>query len=104
VYMLTHIIVMVIRYRYPTLKRPYKTPLYPLPQILGSLGVIYAIWEIWPDLVTKMEIYTYAGVAVIICTAYALFWVKLKMKKKLFQPVSLEEEMGADFTREAFES
>jgi amino acid transporter len=103
VYMLTHIIVIVMRIRYPKLRRPYKTPFYPWPQLMGSLGVIYAIWEVWPDLVTKLEIYTYAGVAVLISVIYALFWVKLKMKKKLFTPVPLVDEMGPEFVKEAFE-
>ncbi|AGL02294.1 amino acid transporter [Desulfoscipio gibsoniae DSM 7213] len=100
-YVLTHIVVIVLRYKYPTLKRPYKTPLYPLPQILGSAGMIYAIWAIWPDVVTKMEIYKYAGVALLVCVIYTVVWVKFVMKKNLFEPISLEEEMGAEFVREA---
>jgi amino acid transporter len=103
VYMLTHIIVIVMRNRYPKLRRPYKTPFYPWPQLIGSLGVVYAIWEIWPDLVTKLEIYTYAGAALLIAILYAVFWVKLKMRKKLFTPVPLADEMGPEFVREAFE-
>lgn len=100
-YILTHIIVIVMRNRYPNLERPYKTPFYPMPQIVGSLGMLYAIWQIWGDIVTKMMIYKYAAVALIVCVVYALIWVKFVMKRNLFEPVSLEEEMGSDFVKTA---
>lgn len=103
VYILTHIIAIVLRVRYPKLKRPYKTPLYPIPQILGSLGFLYAIWNIYPDPVTKAEIYTYALVAIAICVIYSVLWVKFVMKKKLFKPASLAETMGEEFANNAFE-
>lgn len=103
VYMLTHIITIVMRVKYPKLKRPYKTPFYPVPQILGSLGILYAIWEVWPDPVTKMEIYTYAAVAIAVCVVYSVVWVKMVMKKKLFAPIPLAEEMGEEFMKTAFE-
>jgi amino acid transporter len=42
-YIIAHINVMVLRKKYPGFKRPFKTPLYPLPQIIGILGMGYAI-------------------------------------------------------------
>lgn len=101
VYMMAHIFVIILRKKYPTLDRPYKTPLYPIPQIVGSLGVLYAIWNIWPDFVTKMEIYKYAVIAIVLCVVYAFIWVKFVMKKKLFEPISIEEEMGQEFAAKA---
>ncbi len=103
VYMMAHIIVIIMRFKYPSLKRPYKSRLYPFPQIAGSLGIVYAIWEIWPDMITRMEIYKYALVAIVICVIYALVWTKFVMKRKAFTPVSLEEEMGAEFVRSSME-
>ncbi len=100
-YILTHIIVIVMRNRSPNLERPYKTPGYPIPQIVGSLGMLYAIWQIWGDIVTKMMIYQYAAIALVVCIVYALIWVKFVMKRKLFEPMSLEEEMGIDFVQMA---
>jgi len=101
VYMMAHIIVIILRVKYPTLKRPYKTRLYPLPQIIGSLGILYSIWAIWTDDVTRFEIYTYAVVAIVVCTVYALVWTKFVLKKKPFVPVPLEEEMGSEFVKSA---
>lgn len=100
-YILTHMAVIALRKRYPNLERPYKTPGYPIPQIVGSLGMIYAIWQIWGDIVTKMIIYKYAAIALVICIVYAVVWVKFVMKRKLFEPISLKEEMGIEFANKA---
>ena len=102
-YILAHVSVIILRVKYPELKRPYKTPLYPLPQIIGIIGMIYAIWAVSDDYLTRMEIYKYTAVAFVICAAYAVLWIKFKSKKKLFTPVSLEEEMGPEFMATAFE-
>ena len=101
VYMMAHIIVIILRIKYPNLERPYKTRFFPIPQIVGSIAILYSIWAIWPDPVTRMEIYKYAIVAIVICAVYAMIWTIFVMKKKPFKPISIEEEMGAEFVKTA---
>lgn len=98
-YVLAHVIVIILRKRYPELKRPYKTPLFPIPQVLGSLGMLYAIWQIYPEPVTKMTIYIYAIVMIVIAVVYSVIWLKFVKKVPLFKPVTLAEEMGEDFAK-----
>ena len=99
-YVLAHVVVIIMRKKYPTLKRPYKTPLYPLPQIIGSVGMLYAIWQIYPEPITKMTIYTYAAVMILVAVAFSAIWLKFVKKVPLFKPVSLAEEMGEEFAKE----
>ncbi len=99
-YVLAHVCVIVLRKRYPSLKRPYKTKFYPIPQIIGSLGMIYAIYAIYPEPVTKMMIYKYALVMIAVAVIYSVLWLKLVKKVKLFKPVTIEEEMGEEFAKD----
>ena len=48
-YIIAHINVMVLRKKYPDFKRPFKTPFYPLPQMLGIAGMIYALIKNCPS-------------------------------------------------------
>lgn len=85
-YIIVHIDVIVLRRRYPDLKRPYRTPFYPLPQILGIAGMLYAIWNASPspDLTTK--VFSIAGLTLAAGAVLAAIWVRLVMKKGLFEP------------------
>jgi amino acid transporter len=96
-YVLAHVCVVVLRNRYPDLHRPYKTRFYPVPQIVGSGGMLYAIWAIYPEPITKMMIYKYALGMIAVAVAYSVIWLKFVKKVDLFKPISLEEEMGEDF-------
>ena len=42
-YVIAHINLIVLRKRYPDFKRPFKSPWYPLPQVLGIIGMVYMI-------------------------------------------------------------
>jgi amino acid transporter len=42
-YIIAHINVMVLRKKYPHFNKPYKTPHYPVPQIIGIAGMVFAI-------------------------------------------------------------
>jgi amino acid transporter len=73
-YILVNISVVVLRMRRPDLHRPYKTPLYPLPQVLGSLGMLLTIWFITPPFLTRDQIYVPFLVMLVICAVFALVW------------------------------
>lgn len=93
-YIIAHINVMVLRKRYPNFKRPFKTPLYPLPQIIGLTGMAYAIWNNSPSLQMAKKVYINAGIIVGILAIYALVWVKFKMKKGLFEAEPIDEAIA----------
>ena len=92
-YIIAHIDVIVLRIRRPDLKRPFKSPLFPLPQIIGVLGMIYALWNNAPDPSMRLIVYRNAGLFLLGTVVYSWFWVKFKMKLGLFSPVSFEQAM-----------
>lgn len=47
-YIITHINVIALRRRYPDAHRPFRTPFYPLPQLFGIAGMVFAIWHVSP--------------------------------------------------------
>ncbi|OXY81296.1 APC family permease [Oceanimonas doudoroffii] len=94
-YIITHVNVMVLRRRYPKLKRPYKTPFYPLPQILGIAGMIYAVYYASPAPELNGQIFGAAGMVLGLVSVIGVFWVKVVMKKKLFEPEPIEKVLNA---------
>ncbi|MGO2146523.1 APC family permease [Halomonas sp.] len=85
-YIVAHINVMVLRRRRPDHRRPYRTPFYPLPQILGIIGMAYVAANASPSPEMTTLIYTLLGVVLGVVSLIAIIWVKFKMKKGLFEP------------------
>ncbi|MBE7473384.1 MAG: APC family amino acid permease [Anaerolineae bacterium] len=73
-YILVNISVVVLRMKRPDLKRPYKTPLYPLPQIVATVGMLITIWYITPPFLTPDQIYLPFLVMLLVCAGFALIW------------------------------
>jgi amino acid transporter len=92
-YIIAHIDAIVLRVKYPTLERPFKTPLFPVPQILGIAGTIFVLINIFPDPKLKAEIHKYAFYFLGGGAIYSFLWCTLKMKKGLFKPVKYEEAL-----------
>jgi amino acid transporter len=92
-YIIAQLDVIILRKKYPTMKRPFKTPVYPIPQIIGIIASIYMIVTIHPEPDMKRKIYLLAGAFTLAVALYAVLWIKLKMKERLFQPVPLKEHM-----------
>lgn len=95
-YIITHINVLVLRKRYPNLARPYKTPFYPLPQIIGIVGMIYGIIYASPAPELSAQIFGAAGVVLALVTIIGIVWVKLIMRKPLFKATPIEEILKQD--------
>lgn len=89
-YVIAHINVIALRIRYPDVKRPYRSPFYPLPQLLGIAGMVYAIVYASPSPDLTAKVFTNAGVVLGIVSIIAVAWIKLVMKKPLFKPEPLE--------------
>jgi amino acid transporter len=92
-YIIAHIDAIIIRIKYPKLERPFKTPFFPIPQILGILGIIIVMINIFPDPKMKAEIYRYALYFLGGGAIYAFLWCIFKMKQGLFKPVKYEEAL-----------
>lgn len=87
-YIIVHIDVIVLRRRYPDLERPYRTPFYPLPQVIGIAGMLYAIWNASPSPELTTTVFSIAGLTLAAGAALAAIWVRFVMKKGLFEPES----------------
>lgn len=84
-YIIVQVDLIILRKKYPTLKRPFKSPGYPVPQIIGIVACIYMIVTMgWACVLPACGFM--AAFAI-----YAVLWVKLKMKESFFKPVPLEE-------------
>ncbi|MBU2602368.1 MAG: APC family permease [Actinobacteria bacterium] len=91
-YIMAQVDVIVLRRRYPNVPRSFKTPGYPVPQIIGIAAAVYMIATIHPDPAMKYKIWLGAlGVSAVVL-AYGIIWLKAK-GMPLFTPVPLEAEL-----------
>jgi amino acid transporter len=100
-YIIVHIDLLVLRWKHPDVRGGFRTPLYPIPQVLSLAGLIWMLFKIAPpDSGLARDIYTIAFIFLGISIVYAALWVTFKEKKGLFQttPVS---ELVEDFERES---
>jgi amino acid transporter len=84
-YIMVQVDLIILRKKYPKLHRPFKSPVYPLPQIIGIVTCVYTI------VTSGSAAMIGAGYFMIAFMLYSILWVKFKMKKKCFEPVSFEE-------------
>ncbi|MDH4562591.1 APC family permease [Pseudomonas sp. BN411] len=89
-YIIVHLDVIALRRRYPAIARPFKTPFYPLPQLFGIAGMLYAIWYASPSPDMTGKIFGIAGVVLGLVSVIAVVWIKVVMRKDLFRPEALE--------------
>jgi amino acid transporter len=90
-YIIAHLNVIIMRFKFPNVERSFKSPLGITFQVLGIIGLVYMMFNIFPDPVIAKQIYFYASVFLGITIVYSFIWVKFVMKKKLFQLTPLEE-------------
>ena len=91
-YIIAHIDVIVLRVRYPRIHRPFKSPLFPIPQILSMGAMVYMIWTVHPDPLIRDAVWLRAGIIMAVIVAWTVGWLLYK-KKPLFKPVPLAEMM-----------
>ncbi|MCE0494817.1 APC family permease [Vibrio salinus] len=85
-YMVAHIDVIVLRRRYPNMPRPYRTPFYPVPQILGIVAMGYIALHNSPSPQMTTLVYGITGGILLAIGLVTAVWVKFFMKKGLFTP------------------
>jgi len=89
-YIIAHLDVLILRRKYPNVVRVFKSPLGFWPQIIGIVGMIYMMFNIFPDPEIKAQIYKYVVIFVGATIVFSALWVKFKMKKGLFETTPLE--------------
>ncbi|MFP6851061.1 MAG: APC family permease [Pseudomonas sp.] len=99
-YLLVTISVVSLRLRRPDLPRAYRSPLFPLPQIVSSIGILLGMWYITPPGMNPSDIYIPFGVMLGLTAAYALFWTLFVQKVNPFRPVPVEEVLAKEFRNE----
>ena len=85
-YIIAHIDVMVLRKRLPDHSRPYRTPFYPLPQVIGIIAMVYVIINNSPAPEMTTMIFNIAGGILLTISIIGALWVKFYMKRNLFEP------------------
>lgn len=73
-YILVDISVIMLRRSHPEIHRPYKTPFYPLPQIVAIVGMLITLWNIAPPFLTRADIYVPFAIVMGVCAALALVY------------------------------
>lgn len=92
-YILAQVDVIVLRSKYPEAARGFRTPFYPVPQIVGIAACIWMIIGIHPDPGMRATAWFGAGAFTLAIIAYAVIWLKFVKGIPLFKAVPLDEEM-----------
>jgi amino acid transporter len=98
-YLLVTLSVVSLRIRRPDLPRAYRSPLFPLPQIVSSVGIILGIWHVTPPGMNSRDIYVPFLCMLGLIAVYALFWTIFVMKVNPFTPVPVEEILEEEFRK-----
>ena len=98
-YLLVNLSVVLLRLRRPDLPRAFRSPWFPLPQVISSVGIVIAIWYITPPGMNPRDIYVPFGVMLALTAAYALVWTMFVQRQNPFKPVPVEDVMEAEFQR-----
>lgn len=90
-YIIAHIDLIVLRKKYPNYPRPFKSPWFPVLQIIGIAGMVYAFINNSPTPELRLKVYVSVAIFISSTGVFAFFWVKYKMRKGLFEPETIEQ-------------
>jgi len=90
-YIIAHLNVILLRLKYPNVQRGFKSPFGITFQVIGIAGMLYIIFNIFPDPAIRADIYKFTLIFLGLTVVYSAWWVKFVMKKKLFETTPLEE-------------
>lgn len=99
-YLLVTLSVVILRIRRPDLPRAYRSPWFPLPQIVSSAGMLLGMWFITPPGMDPADVYLPFGTMLGLTALYALFWTLCVQKVNPFRPVPVEEVLEQEFNRQ----
>lgn len=81
-YVVAHLDLIILRVRHPGLPRPFRSPLFPGPQLFGMLGMGYVIAHN-PD-----DVLIATGSVLAVVGVLSAAWVRFTMRRRLFRPVA----------------
>ncbi len=90
-YILIHLTVVILRVREPNARRPFRSPLVPLPQLIGAGLLALAAFKIFPDPEIREDIYRNYGIFLGVSIVLS-FLVNLAFSRDVasqFRPVPL---------------
>jgi amino acid transporter len=91
-YIIIHITQMILRVREPRARRPYRSPLFPLPQLIGIALLVIAAINIFPDPEIESNIYSDFGIFLVISVVFSLIYnIVTYGPARMFRPVPLNE-------------
>ena len=85
-YIIANINVIVLRKRMPDHARPYRSPFFPIPQMIAIVAMVYVALNNSPSPEMTQTVYSIAGGMLLVISVLAALWVKFKMKRGLFEP------------------
>jgi len=94
-YIIVHIDLIVLRYRLPDTPRPFRSPWFPVPQLLGIIGMSYVFLNISPTPELAAPIYRNVAWMLGITCAFALFWTLGVLRRNPFRAVPLSASDSA---------
>jgi amino acid transporter len=100
-YILVNLSVISLRLRRPDLPRPYRTPLFPVPQIVATVGILVAIWYITPLGTSAVPVYRQFGIMLTITALYAFIWTRFVRRVPMFEPVPVEQILQKELGTQA---
>lgn len=99
-YLLVTLSVVILRIRRPDLPRAYRSPLFPLPQIFSSSGILIGMAFITPPGMNPADVYVPFAIMLGATAAYALFWTLCVQKVNPFKPARVEDVLEKEFAAE----
>lgn len=103
-YLLVTLSVVLLRLRRPDLPRAYRSPFFPLPQVLSSAGILMAIVNITPPGMNPHAILVPFCTMLALTSCYALFWSLFVMRINPFKPEAVEVVLERAFSDRALSS
>jgi amino acid transporter len=92
-YILIHAALVSLRIREPNAVRPYRAPLFPIPQLIGTGLLIWAAVKIFPDPTIRDHIYRdylyFLGISAVVALAYNAFTMRSIAAQ--FRPIPLRD-------------
>jgi amino acid transporter len=92
-YVLIHLSHISLRLREPAARRPYRSPLFPVPQLLGIALLVLAAIKVFPDPEVRDNIYRdyliFLGVSVVLAFVYNAW--SYRSATSQFRPLPLAE-------------
>lgn len=87
-YVTAQVSLIVLRHRHGHLARPFKVPGYPFVPLLAIAGMVFVMINSAPTPEMAPQIARYTGIVLALFAVVGGVWVKLIMKKGLFEPTT----------------